>query len=333
MSIYWPTEKKHLTQIWATALIELSMSRGAQLEALLRGTGLFKQDLTDVHHLLSAKQLNQLIVNCQKQTRSQDLSFMLGRRLLMMQSSVFSQLLENSRNLNQAARVFQLYQTELFPFSFGEIKSFDGDVYFILNSSLLNEGQQFMFEVMCAAIYHSSKTMCGKLIPYSFNFEISRPRNIYQFEENLGRRLSFSQPLNWIKLNREFLSSAIRPAPSFTRKSLLVQCREARFNDLRKEALLQIYKELRSGNAANLEQVADLLQMSPATLKRKLKTTGSSFQQIQDSVRKQQAVFELAVCRQNNGEVAKKLKFSDVTNFRRAFKRWTGLTPAQLKAD
>lgn len=333
MKILWPNDKQHLTHIWATALIELSLSRGARLEPLLRGTGLFKQDLTKSDHFISATQLSQLITNCQKQTRSHDLSFMLGRRLLKLQSSNFSQLIENARDLRQAAQVFQLYQSQLFPFVFGEVKRFQGDVYFILNPALMSDEQQFMFEVLCAAVYHSSKNLCGKLIPYSFNFEMSRPRNIYQFEENLGRRLSFSQPLNWIKIETRYLTSAIQPAQSFTRVNLLVQSRKLRLDNNGVASLRYIYKALLSGSVANLEQVAELLNTSPATLKRKLKNAGVSFQQLQDSVRKQQAVFELAVCGQNNGEVAKKLKFSDVTNFRRAFKRWTGLTPAQLKAD
>lgn len=309
------------------------MSRGAGLESLLKGTGLFKQDLTDTHHKISCQQLSQLIANCQKHTRSQDLSFMLGRRLLTLQSSSFAQSLEHAKHLKQAAKLFQLYQDNLFPFCFGEVKSHQGDVYFILNPSLHGEQQQFLFEVMCAAIYHSSKTLCGKLIPYAFCFESSRPRNIYQFEENLGRRLSFSQPLNWIKLDKTYLNSEIQPAQSFTRISLLQQCRASRVEQAQSGVLKYLYQALQKGQIANLEQAAELLQVSPATFKRKLKTTGISFQQLQDSVRKQQAVFELAICKQNNGEVARKLKFSDVTNFRRAFKRWTGLTPAQLKAD
>ncbi len=333
MDIYWPSDKRHKTQIWATVLIELAMSRGAGLESLLRGTGLFKQDLTNSEHQISATQLSQLINNCQKQTRSQDLSFMLGRRLLSIQSSKFATLLENARDLQQVVRVFQLYQPYLFPFAFGEVKYHQGDWYFLLNTSVHDEQRNFMFEVLCSAIYHSSKKLCGRLIPYSFCFEAERPRNIYQYEENLGRRLNFSQPINWIKLDGEHLTNEIQPCPSFTRVSLLQQCRQLRLDGNEVGALQYIYKSLQKNDVANLEQVAELLAVSPATLKRKLKLTGVSFQQLQDAVRKQQAIFELVVCKQNNGEVAKKLRFSDVTNFRRAFKRWTGLTPAQLRAE
>lgn len=333
MKFYWPADKQHLTQVWGATLVELAMSRGANIEHLLRGTGLFKQDLTNAEHNISTDQLCQLIQNCQKHTRSHDLSFMLGRRLLAAQSSKFVSLLQHARNFAQVVRVFQLYQAHLFPVSFGTVKKHNNDVYFIVNPAINNLVQEFMFEVLCAAVYQESKRLCGKLIPFSFSFEQSRPRNIYQFEENLGNRLRFSQPINWIKLDKSFLQTDVLSAPSFTRISLLQQSHAERLLDNKVGVLQYLYKAIEQGRVNNLDQASDYLQTSPATLKRKLKSTGLSFQSLQDAVRKQQAVFELAVCKQNNGEVARKLKFSDVTNFRRAFKRWTGLTPAQLKAD
>ena len=101
MQSYWPIDKRYDTQVWATSLVELALSRGAKLDALLRGTGLFKQDLTQVGHRINAQQLAQLIRNCQKHTRSQDLSFMLGRRLLAAQHSPVIQLLQHAQNLTQ----------------------------------------------------------------------------------------------------------------------------------------------------------------------------------------------------------------------------------------
>ena len=68
-----------------------------------------------------------------------------------------------------------------------------------------------------------------------------------------------------------------------------------------------------------------------ATFKRKLKQHGSSFQELQDQLRKQQAVYWLQLQGLNNEESAIKMEFSDIPNFRRAVKRWTGLTPSQLR--
>lgn len=333
MNVYWPQHKQHVTQIWATALVELALSRGAQLEPLLRGTGLFKQDLTNSNHQCSSEQFAQLIKNSLKHTDSLDLSFMLGRRLFSIQSNCFTQIIEHAKNLRQAAMYFQLYQRDIFPFAFASVNFHNDDVYLILNPATKATEQQFMFEVLCSLIYHTSKRICGRLVPYSFSFEIARPRNIYQFEENLGRRVTFSQPLSWIKIERSYLKWAVQESSAFTRKSLSQQCRQHAKCNNKVSAIQFLHQAIAKGRISNLEQAAELLDMSVATLKRKLKTADIGFQQLQDSVRKQQAIFELVVCNQNNGAVARKLQFNDVTNFRRAFKRWTGITPAQLKAD
>ena len=202
--------------------------------------------------------------------------------------------------------MFQLYQDVIFPYCFGTIKRHKSELYFVLNPAVQSEAQAFMFETLCAFIYHASKTLCGKTIPYRFYFECDRPRNIYQFEENLGPRLAFNQPVNWIKLDAQHLLTEVAPEPSLTRTGLLQQCRRMRKNTGQVGVLKLLYNRLQSGDVVNLEQASELLAISPATLKRKLKTTGVSFQQLQDTVRKQQAIFDLVVKKQKNGEVAKR---------------------------
>ena len=81
----------------------------------------------------------------------------------------------------------------------------------------------------------------------------------------------------------------------------------------------------------NLETVAQHFAMSPATFKRKLKQHHTRFSALQDCINRQTAVFNIATLAQSNETLAGELNFSDLTNFRRAFKRWTGTTPSQLR--
>jgi AraC-like DNA-binding protein len=71
--------------------------------------------------------------------------------------------------------------------------------------------------------------------------------------------------------------------------------------------------------------------MSAASLKRKLSEHQTSFSDLHDNIRRQQAIFYLQVQKLNNEQSAVKMAFSDITNFRRAVKRWTGLTPSELR--
>ncbi|WP_430461761.1 helix-turn-helix domain-containing protein [Thalassolituus sp. LLYu03] len=79
-----------------------------------------------------------------------------------------------------------------------------------------------------------------------------------------------------------------------------------------------------------VETVAGLLCMSAATLNRKLKADGNSFQQLKDDVRFQHAQAllrtELPV-----DLVAERLGFSDASNFAKAFKTWAGVSPSQFR--
>ena len=77
----------------------------------------------------------------------------------------------------------------------------------------------------------------------------------------------------------------------------------------------------------SLEAMADKLAVSARTLKRHLQQAGLSYRQLQDEERYRQAQRLLAKPENSISEVAYSLGYSDVANFSKAFKRWSGLTP------
>lgn len=331
MLVSWPTDKILPTHIWVSTLVELSMSRGATIEQLLKGTRIFVQDLTQLNHYVSAQQLHILINNCQKYTRSHDLSFMLGRRLLSANDSEFSTLLFNCRTLTGLFRILILYQAKIFPLAFIHVKRANNKHYILLNTSYNDEHQQFIYEVFCSLIYHCCKTMSAVQPVVHFQFEHSRPRNIYQYEENLGHRIQFNAHHNAIVFQSAELNARNIQASKLARQRLLVICRQTQQCDYNTGIKQFLHRAINRGDIVNFEQAAKRLDLSPATLKRRLSTAKLRFQHIHDNVKKQQAVFELVIRNKNNETVAKHLNYSDVTNFRRAFKRWTGYTPKEIK--
>ena len=83
--------------------------------------------------------------------------------------------------------------------------------------------------------------------------------------------------------------------------------------------------------APSLERAAAAFAMSPATFKRKLSKHATSYQQQHDQVRLQVALYLYQVKGYSNDQVASHLHFHDATNFRRSFKRWTGVPPSALR--
>ena len=76
----------------------------------------------------------------------------------------------------------------------------------------------------------------------------------------------------------------------------------------------------------------DVMAIDKAYL-RKLKKHNSNFQQLQDQTRLSTALYLYQCNGFNNSQVARYLNFNDMPNYRRAFKRWSGRTPNNLKQD
>ena len=110
------------------------------------------------------------------------------------------------------------------------------------------------------------------------------------------------------------------------------QCDEVSFKD--KLGFIQTVFQLHlehMPDVYSLDDLSELLGMSPSTFKRKLAKHKYTFQRLQDMAR---LSVSLKLIQQNgfkNIDLANYLEIKDVNNFRRAFKRWCGMTPAAIK--
>ncbi|GGD77686.1 AraC family transcriptional regulator [Caballeronia grimmiae] len=95
----------------------------------------------------------------------------------------------------------------------------------------------------------------------------------------------------------------------------------------------EVYQILMStpGTFAGMEAVAQMLNMTTRTLRRRLEAEGTSFLAIVDDVRRSLALEYLKTTKMSTDDVAMLLGFSDAANFRRALKRWTGKGPGELR--
>jgi AraC-like DNA-binding protein len=87
---------------------------------------------------------------------------------------------------------------------------------------------------------------------------------------------------------------------------------------------------LESGDAT-LDRLAGALGLSARTLQRRLREHGTSLRAVLDEARRAIAMRELARGARNVTDVAFLLGFSETSAFDRAFRRWTGTTPAAYR--
>ncbi len=89
-----------------------------------------------------------------------------------------------------------------------------------------------------------------------------------------------------------------------------------------------VIKELRY---ANIEKSAELLNMSPRHLRKRLAQEGTSFREISTDIRKRLAAMYLKNTPLSISEIGLKLGFGDQSSFTRAYQRWTGHTPGATR--
>lgn len=99
-----------------------------------------------------------------------------------------------------------------------------------------------------------------------------------------------------------------------------------------KQVRLDLSSAIQRGTGSlSLEMSAQRLGVSGRTLQRRLRDEGTTFQAVLDEVRREYATRYLADAHRTIADVAYSVGFSDVSAFHRAFRRWTGRTPGDVR--
>jgi AraC-like DNA-binding protein len=86
-------------------------------------------------------------------------------------------------------------------------------------------------------------------------------------------------------------------------------------------------------SGADLARVAKHVAMSTRTVQRRLEEHGTSYQDLVDDVRAAMARALLRDRARSIIDVAFELGYADLKGFYRAFRRWTGTTPAEFRVS
>lgn len=85
------------------------------------------------------------------------------------------------------------------------------------------------------------------------------------------------------------------------------------------------------GRHATAASVAAALGMSPRTFHRRLRAENVSFQRLLDEVRSSVAIEYLSNTMMSIEEIGHRVGFADTSNFRKAFRRWSGTSPGAFR--
>ncbi|TQF16208.1 AraC family transcriptional regulator [Myxococcus llanfairpwllgwyngyllgogerychwyrndrobwllllantysiliogogogochensis] len=174
------------------------------------------------------------------------------------------------------------------------------------------------------------------LIPFQVGFTQAAPRGRNVLAEAFGTtRLAFRQESCTLTLPRDMLSLPLRQADGGLHALLLrhvdLLAREATPPVGWRERLhAQVEEEVERGEPS-LARVCARLGMSPRGLQRRLKAAGRTFREVTEDVRLEKARRLLADDSLNVAGIAERVGYSDARALRRAFQRWTGMSPGRYR--
>ena len=169
--------------------------------------------------------------------------------------------------------------------------------------------------------------------PSEVFFRHGPPAQLREHRRLLGQNLQFNADQNAILIDREMLSHAFGSDDANERDELAVKFGTARATlpgTFRTRAEI-IVRGLLPFGRCDLAAAARMMRLSARTLQRRLAAEQTSFDQIVDKVRADLAVSYLRDSELTVAAVAEILQFSETSGLSRAFRRWYGLAPAQIR--
>ena len=86
-------------------------------------------------------------------------------------------------------------------------------------------------------------------------------------------------------------------------------------------------------NWTSFEAMAAQMRMSASTLRHRLQAEGQNYAGIKDDIRRDLAIDRLMNTAGSISEIAADLGFSEPSAFYRAFRKWTGKSPAEFRRE
>ncbi len=202
-------------------------------------------------------------------------------------------------------------------------------------------GDEELLPFFCEELFASCLMIARELVgptlqPLRAEFAYAEPAHAVEYAKLFGCPTQFGTTQCRLVIDTEWLA---RPLPGYnplTARQALNLCAQQMTpegGEPHQEIVAAVERLLRSKlhQQPKLNDVARTLNLSERSLRRKLAESGRIFREIHDRVRAEHALQLLQAGRLSVAEVGSAVGYSDPREFRRAFKRWTGMPPQDAR--
>jgi AraC-like DNA-binding protein len=312
-------------------------SRGADVRAWLARSGMSEAQLDDDAHALPFAVFRKIVLDSLIVTGEPALGLFVGQRLQANMHGILGYAALSSGSLRQALALFERFvalRISVLAIS-NEPRGSDLRVR-VRELRPLGDLQRPVLEAVIMTVKNvlDTITMGGCRIGLvAFPFE---PPEYVELARGLLRcEVRYRQPWAGFTLPRDVLDTPLRmaDAAAFRQAAAILQ-RELDRLSANETYSGRVQRLLLEGQAGfpSLNVAARALHMTPRTLHRRLLDEETSYRELLAEVRHTLALEHLKAGRFSIDEIAYMLGYSDLANFRRAFKRWERVPPSTYRA-
>lgn len=319
-------------------VVETAVAMGASREALFENSGLTPEMLTSPDMRVSYVQYGMLCANALRLTKDPALGLYVGRNTGIAQMGALGFLLQNSPTIGAALEALMRYGRPILPAWDLSLERTGATATITYAEAIpLAPFQQFAHEVVLTAMDSQTRALNGgKPVPVRrIELPFREPDYVNRYRElYYDVPMAFGQPVAKVEFDSALLDEPIAFADPATAKLAEQLCIQLLPPDPSQEGLVSQVRRLlasATGPSPGLPEIAQRLQTSTRTLRRELNRMRTSYKELVDESRRVRAEEWMETNSMPIERLATGLGFATVGSFRRAFKRWTGRTPGELR--
>lgn len=322
----------------ALKVLQGAARSGVDLPRLFADIGLDPAVLNDSSAKIDRRKFIDLMIAVMQQTEDEFMGF--GQGVYRTRPGTFSMMSHaviNCATLEHAMRrALQFY--ELFGVdAVARLEVRDTEAVILFNVRQV-EFREFITEILVFLTIRFFGWLIGKpIVPIRIMLDFPRSDEAEQYKELFPCPVLYGQSRSQIVLDRTYMDLPLvqnsLSLSKFLRDSL-AQLIDGNFHSVGLPAQIRaiISKEY-GNNFPDFQVICEKLNMTPQTLRRRLKEGNTSYQEIKDSIRKDASIYYLSKPDLSIDEIAMLMGFSEASSFHRAFKKWTGKTPSAFRKE
>ena len=316
-------------------LIDMVEQQGCDQKKLLAGTSFATTGLATIGARIPDTEFNQLVTNAQELTGDPALGLKLGLRLNLSAHAVLGQAFITCTDLAQAIELFLKYNHLLSSGLHLEFETLEEQCILTMVSTPTEDSVEFGYELFYGALINTLRGLLNTAdLCVRMEFPYPKPQHCALYYEVFGEDIHFDTPRGRILFQLDLLNTPLPSSNPVLRNLYEAECARL-LADLEEEnsvaeRTLRLLRKL-EGQYPQMPQIAAMLNLSPRTYRRRLDDEQQSFQQLLDQVRAEHATRHLQNKRLPLSSIAYMVGFSDTSNFRRAYLKWTGKSPRDVR--